>query len=132
MTGADEKWEAFAKADAALIASGTVSLELALAGVPMVSCYKLDPIIRLAASRLVTGWTALLPNLIADRSIAPEFFDEYVRPSTLARWLEALVEDTPLRAWQKQGFEEVVRRMATDRPAGDIAAEAVLGCIKVK
>ncbi len=43
----ERKWQAFGKADAALIASGTVSLELALAGVPMVSCYKLDPVARL-------------------------------------------------------------------------------------
>ena len=41
---AERKWQAFGEADAALIASGTVSLELALAGVPMMSCYKLDPL----------------------------------------------------------------------------------------
>lgn len=128
VTGAEEKWRAFGEADAALIASGTVSLELALAGVPLVSCYKLDAIARMA-SGLITTWTALLPNLIADRAVAPEFFNQQVRPGTLARWLEALLDDTPLRAWQKRGFEEVVRRMATDRPAGDIAAEAVLAQI---
>ena len=43
------KWQAFGEADAALIASGTVSLELALAGVPLVSCYRLDPFARMAA-----------------------------------------------------------------------------------
>ena len=43
------KWQAFGEADAALIASGTVSLELALAGVPLVSCYKLDPFARAIA-----------------------------------------------------------------------------------
>ena len=66
------KWRAFAEADAALIASGTVSLELALSGVPMVSSYKLDAIARLILS-MVTVWSALLPNLIADRPIVPEF-----------------------------------------------------------
>ena len=131
VTGTEEKWRAFGEADAALIASGTVSLELALAGVPLVSCYKLDRIARLA-SGLITTWSALLPNLIADRPVAPEFFNGYVRPRMLARWLEALLDDTPARAWQKQGFAEVVRRMATERPAGEIAAEAVLGQIRRK
>ncbi|MGX5841079.1 lipid-A-disaccharide synthase [Mesorhizobium sp. ArgA1] len=122
----ERKWQAFGKADAALIASGTVSLELALAGVPMVSCYKLDPIARQLAQHLLTVWSALLPNLISDRALVPEFYDQYVRPDNLARQLEALFADTGMRAWQKDGFAEIARRMATDRPAGDIAAEVVM------
>lgn len=120
------KWQAFGKADAALIASGTVSLELALAGVPMVSCYNLDPITRVVTQRLVTVWSALLPNLIADRALVPEFYTPYIRPENLARQLEGLFGDTGLRAWQKDGFAEIGRRMATARPSGEIAAEVVL------
>ena len=48
------------------------------------------------------------------------------------RWrgsLKALMADTALRRWQKDGFAEVVQRMATDRPSGEIAAEAVLQSI---
>lgn len=119
------KWQAFGEADAALIASGTVSLELALSGVPMVSTYKLDFIAR-RLQKLVRTWSALLPNLIADRALVTEFYDVYVRPRNLARQIEALWSDSGLRAWQKDGFAEVRRRMATDRPAGEIAAEVVL------
>ncbi|RWB72521.1 MAG: lipid-A-disaccharide synthase [Mesorhizobium sp.] len=126
----ERKWQAFGKADAALIASGTVSLELALAGVPMVSCYKLDPIARQLLQHMVTTWSALLPNLISDRTLVPEFYDQYVRPENLARQLEALFADTGMRAWQKAGFDEIARRMATERPSGEIAAEVVMGCIK--
>ncbi|WP_434722685.1 lipid-A-disaccharide synthase [Mesorhizobium sp. RIZ17] len=126
----ERKWQAFGKADAALIASGTVSLELALSGVPMVSCYKLDPIAHLLVPRLVTVWSALLPNLIADRALVPEFYDQYIRPENLARHLEALFADTGMRAWQKAGFAEIARRMATERPSGEIAAEVVMGCIR--
>ncbi|MBA3447459.1 MAG: lipid-A-disaccharide synthase [Pseudaminobacter sp.] len=122
------KWQAFAEADAALIASGTVSLELSLAGVPFVSCYRLDPIARLL-QRLVTVWSAVLPNIIADRPVVPEFYNQYVRPPTLARYVEGLLSDTPLRAWQSQGFAEVAARMKTDRPSGEIAAEIVLRLI---
>lgn len=121
-TGADEKWRAFGEADAALIASGTVSLELALAGVPMLSCYKLDPLMRMAQG-LVTIWSALLPNLIADRPVAPEYYNQFVRPEMLARALEPLMADTAFRAWQREGLAEVGRRMRTQRPPGELAAE---------
>ncbi|MDX8434311.1 lipid-A-disaccharide synthase [Mesorhizobium abyssinicae] len=126
----ERKWQAFGKADAALIASGTVSLELALSGVPMVSCYKLDPVARLVMPHLISVWSALLPNLISDRTLVPEFYDQYVLPENLARQLETLFSDTGMRAWQKDGFAEIARRMATDRPSGDIAAEVVLRHIK--
>lgn len=119
------KWQAFGEADAALAASGTVSLELALAGVPLVSCYKLDPIARVA-QRLITTWSASLPNLIADRTVVNEFYNQYVRPAWLARHLEGLFEDTALRRWQKDGFAEVSRRLATERPAGEMAAGIIL------
>jgi len=130
VTEPDAKWQAFAEADAALIASGTVSLELALSGVPMISCYKLDPVIRPVAPLLLKIWSASLPNLIADRAIVPEFYDRFVRPGILARQVEALLIDGGMRDWQKAGFAEVRRRMATDRPAGAIAAEAVLNMIQ--
>lgn len=130
VTEPDAKWQAFAEADAALIASGTVSLELALSGVPMISCYKLDPVIRPVAPLLLKIWSASLPNLIADRAIVPEFYDRFVRPGILARQVEALLIDGGMRDWQKTGFAEVRRRMATDRPAGAIGAEAVLNMIQ--
>lgn len=122
---AERKWQAFGEADAALIASGTVSLELALAGVPMASCYKLDFFAR-PLRGLVTSWASLLPNLIADKLVVFEFIDFYVRPPALARQLEALMADTGMRGWQKAGLSGVAERMRTERPSGEIAAEAVL------
>jgi lipid-A-disaccharide synthase len=122
---AERKWQAFGEADAAIIASGTVSLELALSRVPFVSCYKLDAVGRLFKS-LVTVWSAVLPNIIADRVIAPEIYHEYIRPEYLARVIESLFADTAMRSWQRHGFEEVARRMRTDKPAGERAAEIVL------
>ena len=129
LLGPEAKWQAVGEADAALTASGTVLLELALAGVPMASCYRLDPIARMA-EKLITVWSAALPNLIADRPVVGEFYDQFVRPAYLARYLEALFSDTGLRDWQLAGFDEVRRRMATDRPAGEIAAAAVMEVTK--
>ena len=125
----ERKWQAFGEADAALIASGTVSLELALAGVPMVSCYKLDFFAR-PLRGLVKSWSTLLPNLITDQLVVFEFIDFYVHPPALARQLEALMADTEMRRWQKTGLQDVVERMRTDRPSGEIAAEAVLETIR--
>jgi lipid-A-disaccharide synthase len=124
----ERKWQAFGEADAALIASGTVSLELALAGVPMVSCYKLDPVMRLAQS-LITVWAGSLPNIIADRPIVYEAYDLTLRPPTLARIVESMLADTALRQWQKDGFAEVRKRMVTQRPAGELAADVVLDVV---
>lgn len=127
----EKKWQAFGEADAALIASGTVSLELALCGTPMVQCYKLDSFARLLRG-LITAWSASLPNLIADRLVVFEFIDFYVRPGFLARQLEALMADTEQRRWQKRGMAEVVRRMTTDRPPGEAAASALLDLLAAK
>lgn len=131
VTTAEEKWLAFCEADAALIASGTVSLELALAGVPMISTYKLDPLARLLRG-FVTIWSAALPNLIADKPVVTEFYDHLVRPRMLARCVEALFGDSAFRQWQKGGFAEVRRLMATDKPSGELAAEVVLRRVSSK
>lgn len=120
------KWHAFGEADAALAASGTVLLELALARVPMVSCYRTDPLIGLLMRRLITVWSAALPNLIADWPVVPEFYDEMLRPSSIARLLERLMADTATRQAQLEGFAEIATRMETPRPSGVLAAEAVL------
>lgn len=121
----EAKWKAFGEADAALAASGTVSLELALAGVPLVSCYKGDMLMRLAYP-LIKTWSASLPNLIADSPVVPEFYDRFVRPPHLARSIEALAREGPARSAQLQGFEAVRQAMRTERPASEIAAEIVL------
>ncbi|MEP6567032.1 MAG: lipid-A-disaccharide synthase [Mesorhizobium sp.] len=125
----ERKWQAFGKADAALIASGTVSLELALSGVPMLSCYKFDPFMRMAQG-LIKVWSGVLPNLITDRPLVPEGYDRYVRPVSIAHYIEALWSDTHMRRFQKDGFVEMARRMETSRPAGDLAADVVLRHIK--
>ncbi len=129
VTGATEKYAAFGMADAALAASGTVSLELALARVPTVLCYKADFLGRLLYP-MITVWSAALPNLIADRPVVPEFFDHFVRPEMVARHIEQLVRESHTRAAQIEGFDLVRATMKTERPSAAIAAEAVLSHIK--
>ncbi|WP_026187456.1 lipid-A-disaccharide synthase [Ensifer sp. BR816] len=123
---AEMKWRAFVEADMAIAASGTVILELALAGVPVVSTYRADWLVTLLHEK-IRIWTAALPNLIADFPIVPEYFNKAIRPGTLVRWFERLSRDTPQRAAMLDGFAIVEQRMATDRPPGEKAAEIVLG-----
>jgi lipid-A-disaccharide synthase len=123
--GADGKWEAFAEADAALAASGTVILELGLAGIPVVSAYKTDWLITMLAKRIKT-WSGALPNLIADYAVVPEYVNEVVRPASLCRWAERLSADTMQRRAMLEGFDLTWERLQVPVPPGEAAAGVVL------
>ncbi len=104
--GQGEKRAAMRKAHAAIAASGTVTLELALAGIPMVVIYRLDGAARLFR-RLIRVWTVILPNLVIGRPVVREYIDEMARPEALARALVSVVTDTPERRAQMEAFEEL-------------------------
>ena len=127
----EAKWQAFTEADAAIAASGTVILELALARVPVVSTYKVDWLVKLLAGR-IRIWTAALPNLIADYVIVPEYVNEVVRPGSLTRWFERLSADTLQRRAMLEGFDAVFARMQTDHPPGETGAEVILDLLETK
>ena len=127
----EEKWAAFAEADAALAASGTVLLELALSGVPAVSAYKADWLITLMSKRIKI-WSAALPNLIADYPVIPEYLNEVVRPGSLSRWLERLAGDTLQRRAMLEGFDLTWQRLQTQVPPGEAAAGIVLELMERK
>ncbi|MEK1870864.1 MULTISPECIES: lipid-A-disaccharide synthase [Rhizobium] len=131
VTGAEAKWRAFTEADAAMAASGTVVLELALTGVPCVSAYKTDWIIRLMTSKIKT-WSAALPNLIADYAVVPEYINDVVRGGSFARWMEKLSADSLPRQAMMQGFDVLWQRMQTEKPPGEHAAEIVLDVLQKK
>ncbi len=129
VTGDAAKWQAFGEADVAIAASGTVLLELALAGVPHMSCYKLDPISRLLMSLIVT-WTAALPNMIAGNVVISENYDSQLRPERLARQADQLASDTLHRAAMLSDFDLIRSRMEVGVPASEMAARTLLAVIK--
>jgi lipid-A-disaccharide synthase len=131
VVGQEAKWKAFADGDAAVAASGTVILELALAGVPVVSTYSTDWVVKIIHKR-IKAWTAALPNLIADYIVVPEQINEMLRPGILARWLERLSAETLQRKAMIEGFDLVWERMQTPRPPGEQAAAIVLDVIAKK
>lgn len=129
--GSAAKWQAFAEADMAMAASGTVILELGLCGIPVISNYKADWLIRMMHKR-IRIWTANLPNLIADYVIVPEYFNESIRPGALARWMERLSVDTPERRAMLEGFDTVWQILRTEMAPGDKAAGIVLDTMAQK
>ncbi|KQV27993.1 lipid-A-disaccharide synthase [Rhizobium sp. Root1203] len=131
VTGTDAKWHAFSEADAAMAASGTVILELGLTGVPCVSAYKTDWIIKLLTGRIKI-WTAAIPNLIADYAVVPEYINEVVRGASFTRWMEKLSSDTLPRRSMMEGYDLVWQRMQTEKPPGEHAAEIVLDVLRKK
>jgi lipid-A-disaccharide synthase len=122
------KWEAFGQADAAIAASGTVILELALANVPVVSAYKADWLITLMSKRIKI-WTGALPNLITDYVVVPEYINEVVRPASLCRWAERLSSDTLQRRAMMEGFDLTWQRLEVPVPSGEAAAGVVLSLL---
>jgi lipid-A-disaccharide synthase len=125
LSGEDAKLEAMQDADAAIAASGTAILELAMYGVPCVSIYKPDPALN-ALRFLIKAWTGALPNLIADKVIVPERINEFAHPGYIARLIEALLVSGPERQAQIRGFELVHKIMQQERAPGEIAVEIIL------
>ena len=125
VTGEEAKRSAFEVADIALAASGTVTLELALYKIPMISIYKLDGL-AFMMRHLLTGWTASLPNLIADYPVVPERFNEYAHPQYVARMIERLCNDGQERRLQLEGFELISKRLKQENTSPDIAAGKIL------
>jgi len=124
--GEEDKFRAFKLGHAALAASGTATLELALAGTPMVVGYRVDPII--ARLRfLFHVHSVVLPNLVLGENAFPELLQEECEPEMLAGQMELLLKNTPERARQLAALEKIPERLAVAHGSpSDAAAEVVL------
>jgi lipid-A-disaccharide synthase len=123
----EQKQAAFRSARAALAKSGTVTLELAVAGVPMVAAYKVTafeaPILR----RLIKAPSAILANLVMGENVVPEFMQQDCTGENLTRALLPLLSDTPERRRQLEAFArlDAVMEIGVAHPSAR-AAEIVL------
>ena len=124
---AEEKAGAFAAADVALAASGTVSLELALAEVPQVVAYRLNVATGAVAKRLVRVDYVTLVNLLLDRPAVPEFLLERCRGDLLAQAVGQLLDDRRAREAQREAGRAALGLLrAGDKRPSDRAADVVL------
>jgi lipid-A-disaccharide synthase len=127
VVGQDAKWAAFRVARAALAASGTVTLELALAGIPTVVAYRASWFTELIYRTIVRVPTIVLANLVLEDNVMPEFIQRDANPAHLAAALAPLIGETPERGRQLAAFARLdeVMRIGTARPS-EAAAEIVL------
>lgn len=132
--GAADKYAAMRLGTAALAASGTVTLELALAGLPMVVAYKLDDVTAVIVRRLITTDTAILANLVlgAERPF-PQFLQNDCRAENLAPAVAELMSDTPARRMQLEALARVPGKLllASGTPS-QAAARAVLAVVDTR
>lgn len=124
--GDDEKRGAFAAATAAIAASGTVSLELGLAGIPMVVAYKIDPIAAWTVSRFLKVPTVVLVNLILDRPAVKEFLQHNCKSEDLSTALIPLIGDTKERQQALVDLTEMQELMGVGGPSPSTRAANVV------
>jgi lipid-A-disaccharide synthase len=124
-----EKWSAFRNARAALAASGTVTLELALSGVPMVAAYRLHAVEAVIA-RLIRLQARLpsviLANLVLGENVVPELLQEDCTPDKLVTALAPLLADTPERRRQIEAYRRLDDIMAVGGTTPSAKAAAMV------
>ena len=124
---AADKRAAFAAADLALAASGTVSLELAATRTPMVIAYDMAPLSRMIVGMMLKIDTVTLVNLVAESRAIPEYLGRECRSDQIARALCTLIEDDSARMQQMAAMELTMQRLGEGgEPPGLRAARSVL------
>lgn len=123
----EDKRAAFRTARAALAKSGTVTLELALANVPMIAVYRVTPIEAFIARRVIQTTSIILPNIILGDNAIPEFLQDDFTPEKLAPALRDVLADTPTRQRQLDAFARLDGIMSTGgKKPSERAAEVVI------
>ena len=126
-----EKRTAFRSARAALAKSGTVTLELALAGVPMVAAYRVGAVEAFILRRAIKVQSVILANLVLGKEVVPEFLQENCTAEALAKSLREVLTDTPLRQRQIEAFATLDSVLSTGgAPPSLRAAEIVLAAMR--
>ncbi len=128
--GQADKFSAFRLAGAALAASGTVTLELALAGTPMVVAYRVDAVAAQLRFLLKVP-SVVLANLVLAENVFPELLQEDCTPEKLAdALLPLLKEGSPERERQLGGLAKIPEKMLLDGTTpSERAAETVLAVL---
>ena len=121
--------EVMASADVVLLASGTAALEAMLLKKPMVVAYKLSPITYWIAKWLVKVESVSLPNLLARKTLVPEYIQHEATPENLGRAVLAYFKSTEKSEKLHQRFNDIHKSLRQD--ASNKAADAVLSLIDI-
>jgi lipid-A-disaccharide synthase len=127
----DDARPALAHSRAAIVASGTATLQTALIGTPFVMVYRVTPTTWLLGRRLVKVNRFAMPNLIAGRDVVPEFVQHDFRPHAVAAAVRELIDDAPKRQSMLEGLGEVRARLHPEgsETASEKAAAAVIEAV---
>lgn len=122
----NQTYDVLASADAAIVSSGTATVEAALLNTPMVVVYRVTPVTALLAKPLVRTPFFSMVNLIAERRVVPELIQNDFTPQNVANEVLRLLNDSPARAELRIGLADVRARLgppgAVERAADAIAA----------
>ena len=130
IVGSDEKSDALAAMTGALAASGTVTLELTLAGVPTIAAYRMNPLTMMIVKRMASVSSVSLTNLILEQDIIPEYLQEDCTAANLAPAVADILTDSDIRKKQLEASDLVAKALgAGGRPPAERAAEAILKII---
>ena len=121
VTDAADKHDAYAAAGAALTKSGTSTLELALAGVPMAVTYRVNPLTAAMARHMIQVPHVAMVNLLAGRTLVPELLQGDCTAGTLSSTVLSLLHDPARADAQRSGFQAVMDSL---RPPGTLPSEA--------
>ncbi|MBD9526891.1 lipid-A-disaccharide synthase [Paracoccus sp. PAR01] len=126
----DERKAAFAAADLALAASGTVSLDLAANDVPMVIGYDVAPLSRMLIGLLLKTDTVTLVNLVSETRVVPEFLGRKCQPGPMSKALYDLIEDPQAQAAQHEAMALTMQRLGRGGEAPGLrAARSVMDAL---
>ncbi len=128
--GVAERYDAFAAAHAALTKSGTSTLELAMAGVPMAVTYRVNPLSAAIGRRLIKVPHVAMINLLAGHALVPELLQENCRPDKLAETLLGLLHNPDQADTQRAGFAQAIASLrAPEGTPSSAAAKAILSVL---
>lgn len=133
--GSAEKFDAFAAGTISVAASGTVALELALAGLPTIITYRVSPLTAFVATRFLgLGKTlkwATLVNIVMDRCVMPELLLEKCTANAIEAEAARLLDDPAARQAMKDGMKDAMDRLGFGGPSPSArAAEVVMALIE--
>jgi lipid-A-disaccharide synthase len=133
LRGTAAKYDAFAASRAALAASGSVALELAMARLPMAVGYRLSPLTEALLARVVKVRQVNLINLMLERPLVPELLGRDCTAEKLADAVAALVRDEAVRAAHIGGYDEAMRRLGAGGISPSLqAADRILSIIAAR
>jgi lipid-A-disaccharide synthase len=131
--GAQDKYDAFAASRASFAASGSVALELAMARLPMVVGYRLNPLTEALLDRVLKVRQVNLVNLLLQQQLVCELLRSECTPERLAAEVALLIRDERVRAAHLAGYDEAMRRLGAGGQSPSLrAADQVLAIVAAR